>query len=375
MKRTGRWRAVLLGVVGGALLGALTIVPARAAPAPTPELLLAAALHAKDVMEANIEPGGWWDDMPEFNDRLEPDTRSDMLGFVTAHVFGKPDEAPAEIATSLHLYETPDGAAAAFAATADGDQQDYGATFDGPKVGDQSRYMRQPADDQHGGGTALRFQAGRYLARIDVGGKAAAIAADRLAALGRIVAARLGEIDAGTLTAPTAPALAQYLPPADAAFQPVLGTATVSSQSWGWIWSNQNAALVVSPRLRALLRERTPGDGPVTRRYRVTASPNNVADLTLMAFRDARAAAQYLTEIKREDPRRAAAGAGISTDSGDITVSPPIPDVASAYRADLVAGRYVAEISCFAPFAPTAATCATAVKELAARVKPLLPAK
>jgi hypothetical protein len=370
VNRRGRWRAAVLGVMGGALLGALGS-PAGAAPAPTAEQLLAATLHADDLTMAKIDPGGWWNDMPEFNARLEPDTPSDMLDFVAAHVFGKPDEAPTEIATALHLYETPDGSAAAFAAAAEIDKQDYGPPIEGPKIGDRTRYMHQAADNEHGGGSALRFQAGRYLARIDAGGQAAGISSEQLAALGKIVIGRLADIDAGKLAAPAVSELAKYLPPADDAFQPVLGTATVSSQSGGWIWSSQNSSLMVSPRLRGFLRDRANGPAAVMRRYRVTASPNNVADLTLMAFRDARTAGQYLAETKRVDPRRAA----ISSEEGDVTVSPPIPDVAPAYRADLRAARYVVEISCFAPFAPTATACEAAVRELAERAKKMLPAQ
>ena len=119
-----------------------------------------------------------------------------------------------------------------------------------------------------------------------------------------------------------------------------------------------------------MLRDKGAGD-PVMRRYVVAAEPGHVAEVTLMPFRGGDAATDYLTEINREDPRRAAIG----RDEGGVTVSPPIPDVATAYRADLRIGRYVAEITCVAPFAPTAAVCNGAVKNLAERAKRMLPAK
>lgn len=335
---------------------------------PSSEQLLAAAIHADDL--GKVDPGGWWDDVPEFNDRLDPDGGDTLVTAVTAHVFGRPDAAPAEIATSLRLYAKAPDAADAFAATAAPDKRDYSEAIDGPKFGDQRRYLHQSADSGHEGGIAVRFQFGRYLARIDVGGDASTMPADKLALLGEIVADRLKEIDAGKLDAPTLPELAKVLPGPDDAFAPVLGTATLSSQSWAWVWSDQASALIVSGRLRAMLKE-SGRDRPVMRRYGVAASPGNVAEVQIVPFRDQDAAGRYLAEIKREDARRAA----VSDGDGDITVSPPIADVASAYRADLRVGRYVAEVTCFAPFAPTAASCERAVKEMAERTKKTLPAK
>jgi hypothetical protein len=356
-----------LGIAAGVL------VLARNAPAqtvPSPEQLLAATLHAEDLTQAKIAPGGWWDDAPEFNDRLEPDAPPQLLDSVIGHVVGAPDEAPAELAASLRLYRAAAASADDFAASAATDRQDYGATMTGPKVGDQTRYLRQPADDQHEGAVALRFQYGRYLARIDLGGKAAGLSPDQLAALGKIVIGRLAAIDAGKLAAPALPDLAKSLPPADAAFGPVLGTATLAPQAWSWIWSNRNSSLAISSRLAAMLRDEGAG-APVMRRYVVTAAPANVAELTAMPFPNGDAAQQYLAEIKREDPRRA----GGSDQEGEVAVLPPIPDVAPAYRADLQVGRYIVEIACFAPFAPTAGACEPAAKRLAERAKQSLPAK
>jgi hypothetical protein len=364
MRRPWQWA---LGIIflGGGLLPA---APAAAAQ-PSPEQLLAATVHAGDLAEIN--PGGWWDDAPEFNGGLEPDSGADLLTAVMSHVFGKPDTAPAEIATNLRLYDKAAAGADEFAASLDADKRDFGELVEGPKVGDESRYLHQAADSEHEGGAALRFRFGRYLARIDVAGDASAIAADRLAALGKIVIERLTQLDAGKLAAPDLPELAKSLPPADDAFKPVLGTATLSSQAWGWVWSSQASALVVSGRLRALLRESVHGEQPVVRRYGLAANSSEVAEVTLMPFRSGDAAIRYLAEAKREDARRAA----IANSDGDVTVSPPIPDVAPAYRADLRVGRYVAEVTCFAPFAPTATVCETAVKDLAERAKKMLPAK
>lgn len=361
------WRLCASALLGIGLLGELFLTPAGAQQtAPRPEQLLAAAIHASDL--AQVNPGGWWDDVPEFNDRLEPDANAETL--VIAHVFGRPDDGPAEVATSLRVYAKSAAAADQFGAALAADKQDYGEIVDGPKVGEQSRYLHQAADSQHEGGIALRFQFGRYLVRIDVGGDASTMAPDDLAALGKLVLDRLSQIDAGKLAAPALPDLAKALPPADDAFTPAIGTATFAPQAWAWIWSSQNSALVVSARLRGLLTQTVKDERPVMRRYGVAAIPNNIAEVAVMPFRTADAAGRYLTEAKREDPRRAA----ITNNEGDIDISPPIPDVSPAYRADIRVGRYVAEVTCFAPFAPTSSACDAAVKALAERAKKLLPA-
>lgn len=365
-----RWHKLALAVAIGVLLSGMPIGPGRAQQSvPSPEQLLTAAIHADDI--ADINPGGWWNDVPEFNGKLEPDTGPDAITFVVAHVFGKPDDGPAEVATALHLYAKAAAAADAFDTSAETDKRDYGEVIDGPKVGDQSRYLHQAADSEHEGGVALRFRFGRYLARIDIGGDASTMAPDRLAALGKIVIDRLGRIDAGKLAAPVMPELAKALPPADSAFKPVMGTAAVSSAVWAWIWSTQTSALVVSSRLRAMLKDGVRDAAPVLRRYGLAANPSDVAEIIVMPFRNVNAAARYLAETKREDARRAA----IANDESDIVVAPPIPDVSPAYRADLHVGRYIAEVTCFAPFAPTSSACETAVKDLAERVKKTLPAK
>ena len=357
------------GALVAALIGVALTAPAWPQGAqPSPEQLLAASIHADDLGKVN--PGGWWDDAPEFNSRLDPEAGDALVTAVTAHVFGRPDAAPAEIATSLRLYARASDASDTFDATATGDRRDYSETIDGPKLGDRSRYLHQPADSGHEGGIALRFQFGRYLVRIDVGGDASTLPPDKLALLGQIVADRLKELDAGKLAAPALPNLAQALPAADEAFRPVLGTASLSSLSWAWVWSSQASELIVSGRLRALLKDSV-RDAPVLRRYRIAGDPADIAEVTIMPFRTPDAAGRYLAEIKREDARRSAVTAG----EGDIMVSPPIADVAPAYRADVRVGRYVAEVTCFAPFAPTASACGRAVKEMAERAKKTLPEK
>jgi hypothetical protein len=363
--RKARWRFVPLLF---ACLLAMPLATAAQQTTPTPEQLLAATLHAGDLSGIG---GGWWDDAPEFNDRLEPDANADMLGLVMAHVYGKPDESPAEVATGIHLYARAAAALDAFAASAATDLQDFDSTFDGPRVGEQSRYLRQTANADHEGGVALRFRYSRYLVRIEIGGDPSSLPPTRLAKLGTIVVERLSALDAGKLAAPAPPPLAQALPPADTMFTPVLGTAELSPQSWAWVWASRAGRLVISWHLTGILRDNVMNEAPVLRRYGLASSRSSVAEVTVMPFRTAGAAQAYLSEAKREDARRA----GLTEQEGEIAVSPPIPDVAPAYRGDIRVGRYVAEVTCYAPFAPTPAACGDAVAALAERVKKSLPAR
>ena len=365
MAVTQGWRLSLL------LLGRLLMLaPAAARPLPpAPEQLLQAAVRADDLAMAG--PGGWWNDLPEFNDRLDPGAGAGAVTSVTAHVFGKPDDAPAEVATTLQLYASAAAAAAAFDATAGDDARDDGTPVDGPGIGDESRYLHQPASSEHEGTSALRFRWGGYTARIEAAGAASAMARDQMAALGQMVLVRLRQLEAGTLGVPALPGLARDLPPADPAFGQVLGTAALSREALSWIWSKESSALAVSGPLRVLLKEGA-GDGqPLLRRYGLAASPAHVADLVVMPFRDAAAAGRFLLELRREDARRAAG----ANDEGAVEPAAPIPDVAPAWRADLRVGRYIVEVSCVAPFAPTSTLCAAAAKDLAARAKASLPQK
>lgn len=361
-KATRRFRPLLVACW-------LTIPLAAAAQqaTPSPEQLLAATLHAGDLSGVG---GGWWDDAPEFNDRLEPDAGADLRGFVMAHVYGKPDESPAEVATGIHLYAQPAAARDAFAASSATDQEDFGGTFGGPKVGEQSRYLRQAADAGHEGGVALRFRYSRYLVRIEIGGDPSSLPPTQLAKLGTIVVERLSRLEAGKLPAPALTALAQMLPPADVMFTPVLGTAELSPHSWAWVWNDRAGRLVISWHLTGILRDNVKNEAPVLRRYGLATSRSTIAELTVMPFDTAAAAQAYLADAKHEDARRS----GLTEQEGEIVVSPPISDIAPAYRGDIRVGRYVAEITCYAPFAPTPAACGGAVMELAERVKKTLPA-
>jgi hypothetical protein len=344
---------------------------ARADEAATPEQLLAAELHAEDVTKARLDPGGWWDDNPEFNGRLEPGASPDLRLQIVNHVFGNPEQTPSEVATVLKLYAAPDPGAAAFAASESSDRADYGDPIDGPKLGDQSRYHRIAGDHDRMPIVALRFHYKRYLALVSVGGGAAALTAEALAALAQVVIGRLDALDRNALSPPALPPLAETLPQADDRFGPMMGTAAVGAESWAWVWSEKDLSLEESAKLRRLLVNRAAQAAPVVRAYALAGSPGNQITVAVLPFANEGAAIEYLSAVKKEDSRRDAA----VIDGDEIRVAAPIADVAPAYRADFRAGKALVEIACFAPFAITSRNCAQAVRDMAERVRKGLEAR
>jgi hypothetical protein len=369
--RGGRRAAVPFGIALLLVLGTLAALSdARGATPPSSDQLLAAAIHAADARQAKAAPGGWWDDAPEFNAKIDPDSPSDRLDFVVSHIAGRPDGNPAQLACEIALFPTPAASAARFTASLGDDAQAFGGAIAGPKIGDQSRYRHESAGLDHGAGAALRFQFGRYLVRIDAIGGAANIAPDALAALARIVIQRLTDLDAGRLAAPALPGWATaMLPPADGEFPAVLGTALIAREAGAWIWSSQASNLVISRRLAALLGRG--GKEPVAfRRYGLAGQPDHAVEALLIPFAGAGAARGYLAALAREDSRYA----GPTIQAGDLTIYAPIPDVDPAYRVVIALGRFAAMIRCYAPFAPTTSACRDAVGDLAAKFRKRAPA-
>lgn len=340
----------------------------RAETVPSPEQVLAAGIHAGDVTAMRLPPGGWWDDGPEFNGRLDnPET--ELVFFVVKHVVGKPDDDPAAVDTALSLFSDAAASAAAFKARADDDKQRYGELAPGPKVGDQSRYMRQAASGSEKASSSLRFRFGRYLARIDVSGKAAPVPDATLAKLAKTVVARLTRLEAGKLPAPALPELAKALPEADGEIGPVMGSASGPSDWWSWVWRTDGARLVVSAKLRALLHAGVGKAEPVVRIYGLRAQPDNLVAVTIMPFSRDALASQYLKEDHKEDPKRSMA----ADDDTEIVVRQLDPEVGKTYYATFRRGRYIAEVDCFAPYADTAPACEGAVRAMAERVAKRVP--
>lgn len=348
---------------GLALAFVLAALPAMSSTrattaAPSTEQLLAAAVHAHDVQRLLRSPGGWWDDQPEFNDRLDPALGKTLVFYVVSHVFGRPDSNPSDVDTAVDLYSSASAAAAEFASLIGSDRQGFGALVTGPAVGNRSRYLQRAAGHGNDVGSTVRFQVGRYLVRVTVAGKAAPVSTAVLAGIARAVAARLLQLDAGKLPSPPLPKIAQRLPEADATFGPILGSA-VATSDW-WVWRMRGSEYVVSPKLRALVRAGMGDQLGVFRVYRFAAHPDNVVTVTLMPFLNAAFASRYAAESLRES------GGASATDTKVVVTPPHGADM--GYTTNFRDGRYGVAVTCWSPFGKTTPACAGAVRAMAQHV-------
>lgn len=325
----------------------------RAAASPTPEQLLAAALHARDLR--GLSPGGWWDDQPEFDARLDPTLGKSLKFYVVDHVFGKPDSDPSDVDTAVDLYSSAAGAAADFASLAHSDRKNFGALVSGPSLGNRSRYLQSAAKHGADAASTVRFQSGRYLVRITVSGKPAPMHAPALASLAAVVAGRLSRLDAGTLAAPALPKIAQSLPAAGAAFGAILGT-TATNGNW-WVWTMHGSQYVISPALPALVRSVQPG---AYRRYTLAAHPDNVVDVTVMPFSSDAAAMRYFAQSRKES------GEAKIRDTALVVMPPRGANM--GYSTELRRGRYGISVACSSPFGSVSSSCARAVRTMAQEV-------
>lgn len=353
----------------GAMVLAVSLGTAAAQNSPASETLLAATVRASDVSAIRLAPGGWWDDAPEFNDRMDPDGPPGALDFVYRHVFGKPDDDPAEVATALTAFADPADAAADFERRAESDRKLYGEPTQGPSVGDQSRYMRRSAGKSGGAAASLRFRSGRFIVRIDANGAAAHVSADTLAKLGGVVVDRLSQIETGKLSPPAPPTLAKAMPAADAEFGPVLGTAGLPAEAQAWIWSPKKRRLVISPRLRRLVTAAVEDGQVAFRRYALAGKAGTVVDLTLVPFKRRRALSHYLDASTRDTLGRAHPKRPIVGKNGiKVFIVPPLPGGVLVYHSEFRRGKTAVEISCFAPYGKAPEACAGAVQDMADKV-------
>ena len=335
-----------------------------ASETPTPEQVAAAGVQASDLEKIKLAPGGWWNDAPEFNGRLYTSLGPPPVEvFVMTHVFGLPDNDPSGVATALSLYGDASATKAKFDQSAGLDKQNFGNLVDGPSVGDQSRYMRRAGDSNNSALAAVRFRYGKYLVRIDTAGKAAELSTQTLAGLAKVVIGRLDSLEAGELSPPSLPQVAKRLPLADESAGPIMGTAGLVSDSQAWVHKS-DGSLVISPKLRTLV-DKGIKEG-VTRRYVVTAQPDNVLDLSIVEFRNDRTAQQYSVADRKEDQTPWTEKPTLVKSAG--------PNQNSYYLTQFIIGRWGVAIVCDNPYKPRpdsapASACVNASQHMEERVK------
>ena len=232
-------------------------------------------------------------------------------------------------------------------------------------VGDDIDQVKPAVGDQHfyyvttlsGGRSATRFVFihGAIGAEIEVTGKV--WSRERIAQLATPIDEAIGKLLAGTLPVPPVPpAQAALLPPASAAPGPSLGTASVPAEAWATVIHKGTPQSIRD----TLVRSRN-ATFPF-RRYLRRNSPSDVIETSVFVFPTAAAAkawfAPFAAGVKQHPEGVLDAGATGSQSAFRLQLE--------NYELQFVAGRYVADVFCWAPFVARATPdCEAATRALA----------
>lgn len=339
-------------------------VTARPVTEITPEDLLAATLRPADVQQLFSRPERWWPEFPEFIVGIGAAADGPMPGerfFVGQNYQQVDDPDETMVRSTLILFEDEATAAAGFAMLRTTEDAD-GSTVPGPAVGDQFRYFTR-STEEFPAETTLRFRTGPVVGRVTQYSQADFAAPDAVARYAGAVIARIGPLLDGALMATPLPAaMAGWLPPSGAStVGPEIGSAVAPAESWALIDSADDPMSV---------RERLHRYGATElgyRRYRLSADPNQVVDLTLFPFRNSQSAAAWVREF-------------VDTDDGSVRLDPGRTGELSvyavyedSYEIQFAKGRLAADVSCSAPFGEVSAACEPAVRQMAEMWFEVLP--
>ena len=350
--------------------------PAEATPAPvelTPEDLLAASLSPDDVATLFPQPNSWWAFFPEFNVGFNPASSGPVAGsrfYVVQNYQEVSGVSDGQVQTTLNLFQDETSAADWFRASADSNDKG-GVSVEGPAVGDEWRYFHRNKSDADGPSTApqfestLRFRAHLIVGRVSVFSSSGYEEAANLADYAAPVVKRIGALIDGSLRASPPPERIARLMPSESAARdigPIFGSSVAPAESWALIdltgdpWG-------VRDQLRNL------GATELGfRRYGLAADPDQVIEITLFPLEDSKAAAKWVQGFIDQ----AHEGALRPANTGDLSAFTSYDG--STYELQFAKGRVVGDVTCFAPFADTAATCEAPVKALAEQWYAELPA-
>ncbi|MGE5546247.1 MAG: hypothetical protein ACM33T_05090 [Solirubrobacterales bacterium] len=341
--------AMVAGAMMAGLGGAL-LLPSPVAAASV-EQLLAAGIGLADLRAAGFA-GEWSSSLPYVGAEGVGPGIGRAKALVIADLFSW-DAPRHDLEGTIGEYADAETAAAAMAEMAEEDVGTLGAMIAEGGVGEQARLHRL---DGEGKSASLRWQAGRFLARITAAHPAAETDIPALYRLADQVTARLEALDRGELHAAPLPPLAESLPSGDAAVS-VLGT--VAGMPEWWAWESKEGKDVTSPRLRDLLKEGVADGRPVGRQYLVPGVPGHYATVTVMPFVTADAAARYVA---------AGVPAGVATAPGRFDVRAPRPaENIRPWRADVASGRFVIEVDCRSDVGDVSPACEGVARRLAER--------
>lgn len=344
-----------------------TAAPTQAAaPELTPNDLLLAALSPADVKALLPASETWWPYFPEFDVGFSPykDNSSDpSVRFFVVQTYERiHGPSKREIYSALTLF---DDAAAASQGLARLNKTNDGqsTSISGPAVGDESSYFTRnalvglgvPTDTpiDYPDTTVLRFRVGSVVALVTVSGtglEKSTTLADYAAPL----VERIGALLEGTLKADPLPAeFAQRMPPPSDTVGSIFGAVVAPAESWALV-DTSAAPDVVAGKLHSLGADSL-GFG----RASLAADPNQVLEATLFPFPDAAAATTWVKSFT----------SGVGTTGLDAgatgTQSAFTSNDGKFYELQFAAGRFVGDVSCFAPYGKTSSACEGPVRKLA----------
>jgi hypothetical protein len=313
--------------------------------------LTAEALLAANVPEETIDVvagGSWWPQLPAFDSIVyRADPQPDAAAGLTFEQLG----GDATVTSALYAFRSSRDA--------------YKFLLYGELVGPVVDRGRPAIGDHHGyyvtmlpdgkPVTHFFFTRGRVGVAITVSRQR--WSQSRIGNIAQAIDANVKALAAGTLRPTPLPADQLAHMPTDAAAPgPLLGTAVVGDEAWGTVDRDGT-----SRQVRDGLAKR--GAKLLFRRYLRKGSITDVIETTLFAFPNAGAASSWFAPF----------GAGVSRSASSLDAGKTGPQAAYRHGRDnyelrFAAGRYVADVFCYAPFIQNPSTdCEAVVRTLAER--------
>jgi len=328
----------------------------------TPEDLLAATLQPADVNTLLPEPQRWWPGFPRLN--IRPPIGGPGCEAYAGLAYQKiNDPAKNQINVGLGLYcDAASAAAGMFALT---NTLEKGATAcAGPAVGEQSRYFTRVTSEKLCE-TALRFRVGRVVGRVAAQAQDRYEDPEKLARYAQPLVEKTRAVLDGKLhAAPFPKDVAQRMPSKSvcARVGPLLGSALIPSETLALV-DLSGQPLEVRDRLQRL---------GITqlgfRRYGVENLPGHVIEATLFTFPDARAAAAWAENFRKQAGEQGALKPGRLGAAAAY-----MRNADGSFYLKFARERHVADLLCYAPFAKTEPAAEALVRQFAERWYAELP--
>ncbi len=344
--------SVVLGILALLLCGTVICSADNTVAEITTNDLYAATLQRGDIIFAN-QCTDWWQKYPEFYLDFDP-----LPGekFYVVQQFAKVNGDDEVIQNAL-TYFTDEKSAKKGYLTKIGDDVKGAVHVDGPVLGDECCYTSGKNSDFSHIVTA-RFRVGRVVGRLTVMSRIRDYTPDELALYTEPTIQRIRMLLSGNMKAqPIARRTEAIMPPASAVetVGPLMGSAPVSLDAWALEDTSHDPVDA----------KQTLQDGGVSHLlyqvYRIKADPSQIAAVTLMTFKDAESANDWLKVFIAEESYGKRLDAGKTGAISAYRYSEKL----QFYELQFANGRYVCDISGYAPFTDTSSACQGPVRELA----------